>query len=295
MERYNAAIRSMKWRIREWKADKSLDIVWSTIEKTLVPYYEREKEDVRRAKLQRVSMDSDFIADLARTSDKVMSGVVNDRECNGFLPISSRENTGVDVNRTSTTEIREVEAGNLEEGIDRTGVIFPKQCDMEIQAAGHRDLNAVGGAVENQMVADQLHTKESNPDDDVLLLDSFLDDEEVPSHSLFASVCLSSMATEVMDELHVLTAREDTPASSVGTDESEESEEGLFSEALNAYISKVEENVPGLAVLGEVNFIAECFGYTLTRRSSRITNTLWHPERRNMRDLLAEQYYKELL
>ncbi|PXF49399.1 hypothetical protein BWQ96_00715 [Gracilariopsis chorda] len=199
MERYNAAIRSMKGRIREWKADKSLDVVWSIIEKTLVPYYEREKEDVRLAKFQRVSMDSDFIADLARTSDKDLSAVVNARDCNGFLPISSRENTGVDVRRTSTTEIGDVEARNLEEDINCTGVIFPKQYDIGTQAAEHRDVNAVGGAVENKMVADQLHTKESNPDDDVLLIDSFIDDEEVPSHSLFASVCLSSTATEVVD------------------------------------------------------------------------------------------------
>ncbi|PXF40876.1 hypothetical protein BWQ96_09405 [Gracilariopsis chorda] len=154
MERCNAAIRSMKGCIREWKVAKSLDVLWSTIEKTLVTYYERKKEDLRRAKIQCVSMDSDFVTELARTSDKFMSGVVNARECNGLLPLSSRENTSVDVNRTSTTEIGDVEAENLGEGINRTGVISPKQCDIGIQEAGHRDVNAVGGAVYNKMVVD---------------------------------------------------------------------------------------------------------------------------------------------
>lgn len=56
-----------------------------------------------------------------------MSEVVKTRDCNAFMPICSKENNAVDVNRTTTTGIGNLEPRKLGEGHSRTRVISPNK------------------------------------------------------------------------------------------------------------------------------------------------------------------------
>ncbi|PXF40978.1 hypothetical protein BWQ96_09309 [Gracilariopsis chorda] len=136
---------------------------------------------------------------------------------------------------------------------------------MTSQAEQHRHVIDKSGDMNAEMVVNQLQAEQSNPDHDILLIDSFLDNEEMPSCSLLTSTSLSSSGTEVMDDLDVITARENSPESSVGNYEYKESGEGLFSEARYSYVSKVCENVRCLAVLGELNYRRVLWEYTYNR------------------------------
>lgn len=69
-------------------------------------------------------------------------------------------------------------------------------------------------------------------------------------------------------EEDILDKKESTK-SSLDISDSVDTSEGPFSGALLSYVSNVGEKVPGLAVLGEVKFIGECFGHAPTVSSSR--------------------------
>lgn len=83
-----------------------------------------------------------------------------------------------------------------------------------------------------------LSSVESPEEVEIPLIQSFLDDKEFSSHSLFLSVAFSSSGMNWLDDDNAVEGNEDPAESSSGSSEAEDLHDGVFRAALKSPLSK---------------------------------------------------------
>lgn len=262
------------------EGQKGTKVVRSAVGQTGVPLWERQQSEQG---LVTGKQDAFNISPAINPEKRNVSSfhAFQTKEENAFHPISSNEQPAV----TSCKKISSMRTNEVVKFLELDNQKTQKQSHRgqciastfseEVSNTNTRS-HAVGPeilydceAVLARETRDQgLPSLESRAGDVFILIDSFLDDENVPARSLLFSLSFGSSGVSFLDDDNAFVGKR-TFKSSVCSSEAAEVHDGLFSAAVLSFISNAGKHAPRLAVLGELKCSAEFFGCVLTTRSSR--------------------------